>query len=258
MSSKYQTETPSIFRRMLDDYLWHTNPKERIYAWGKANMDVYQAAYESARANRQRPPSVVAYVMRCLGKVLDEQKHLLSAKYGRQWLVPKNVDIALVMESKMPDDTWLPWYWVFERMEEKEARIIEDELIRAAKQLRRKPVKMPHGTKVFLSLPQAIRWILYRLLRPFTRRYLAEVQTKIGVTSLTHVSKRDGYGQSPSLFTLQIVIGVLHKSEVGWQLNLAFSANHQIMDGIDFTKFMESLGNELESGRCLEEFVKGT
>ncbi|HRK73261.1 MAG TPA: hypothetical protein PLL64_03220, partial [Rhodothermales bacterium] len=83
----------------------------------------------------------------------------------------------------------------------------------------------------------------------------AEMQTKVGITSLTHVSKRDGYGQSPSLFTLQVEIGVLHKQEEKWQINISFSANHRMMDGIAFTKLMESLGDELESGRCLKEFL---
>ncbi|HRR09395.1 MAG TPA: hypothetical protein PLO56_11955 [Rhodothermales bacterium] len=255
MSLKYRTETPSLYRRMLDDALWLGRPEERIHAWGKANMDAYQAAFEEARRAHRRPPSVVAYVMRCLGKVLEGQKHLLAASYGNKWLIPEKVDIALVMEAKMPDNIWLPWYWVFERVEEKGAKVIEDELISAAKKLRRNPVKMPPGTQIFLTLPQSFRRILYNLCKPFFRRYFAEMQTKVGITSLTHVSKRDGYGQSPSLFTLQVVIGVLHKQEEKWQINISFSANHRMMDGIAFTKLMESLGDELESGRCLKEFL---
>jgi hypothetical protein len=51
-----------------------------------------------ALAARKRPPSLYAYVARCIGEVLRDRKPLVGTRWGKSLLIPSQIDVLAMVE----------------------------------------------------------------------------------------------------------------------------------------------------------------
>lgn len=244
----------SIYRNLLRIYFKNTKNKHFTHVWGEYDITAYQEAVQEARKKRERPPSIVAYWMRCLGKVAIQVPDLMAIRKGKTLYIPEQIDVAMVIEAKMPDQTWMPMNWVFERMEEKSLVTIEEELKRASQQLRRGGMKIPPLVKHFLGNPLWIQNFFLFLAGPFIRRYINDASTAIGLTSLAHLPGQEvAFGTPISSLTLNVTLATIAQKGDRWVIGVTISVDHLIADTRSVGEFMIALYDEVKSGACLSE-----
>lgn len=248
------TKPFSIYRNLLRIYFKNTRNKNFTHVWGEYDITEYQKAVEQAKIDRRRPPSIVAYWMRCLGKVAIQTPELMAKRKGRTLHIPEKVDIAMVIEAKMPDQTWMPMNWVFERTDQKPYTVIEEELKRASQKFRRGGMEFPPIVKHFLKNPLWIQNIFLFIAGPLIRRFLNDAASSIGLTSLAHLPGQDvAFGTPISSQTLNVTLATMAKKGDRWVMGVTISVDHLIADTRSVGEFMIKLYDEVKSGACLEE-----
>jgi chloramphenicol O-acetyltransferase len=246
-------EPYSIYRNLIEIYLKESSKKHLTHTWTTFDITTFQHYTKEALGKKKRPPSLIAYWMRCLGKIASKHPNIMGRRKGNYLITPDHVDVAMVMEAKMPDNTWLPWGWVFERMEEKSFQEIEKEVLKAARTLRRGKGTVPPFLTRFLHLPRWLQNSLIFLSMPIIKKKINDTSSLIGLTSLAQMSsKSPAFGIPFSTFSLTITLGSIVSGEESF-VGVTFSANHAVTDTRLLAEFMDDLYKEVASGACLSE-----
>ena len=256
------------YRRLLDDGLRLSQSKHNLHVLGTCDISKFTNFSRQCLANRQRPPSLVAYFARCVGLVLAENPERMASLYKDKLLVPRHVNVVLTVLTGAGGDEGIPLLMPFERVDQKNLAEISREMTDAIRALRRRSISGEKGYKVamgFASLPGWMRRGIYGLssVVPKWRRGMAKHLSSVFITSITQFSEgRGGWGLPITPYSLGFTIGGMSKRPwvvddavvVRECLDVTITVDHIITDGGNACILAAQLGAELESGRALEEF----
>lgn len=254
-------------RRLLDDFLQMGAAKHNIHVLATYDVSAFTAYVAACKARRQRPPSLVAYVARCLGAVLGRDPRAMAAIYRDRLLVPRHVNVALTVSSKAGGDS-IPLIMTIGRVDEKRLPQISAEMNAVVRGVRRRAVGGTRGyawAVWFARRPAWLRRIIYRLARlaPPVQRGIATHFSHVAITSITQYSQgRGGWGLPLLAYSLGITLGGMSQRAIVVDgeivardcLDVTLTLDHVITDGAPATTLAAQLAEEIESGRLLAEF----
>lgn len=246
----------SPYRTFFEHYTHYTKQKSFLQIWQAFDVTVFQEAVQEARKLRVRPPSIVAYCMRCLGKVLRDYPEMLAVQRGRKLYIPDHVNVSLILEGKSPDQTWIPMNWVFERMEEKTLPAIEQEVKKAAQKYRREGIHFKGMSLInkFVQTPFWIQRVIEFMWRPLIKRLLNRASSHVGFTSLANLPAQTlSFGTPLPYFTLNLTLGTMASEGDQWKLGALFSFDALVIEHRSIEPFLQALYQEIKSGSCLKE-----
>ena len=230
---------------------------------GLIEVDVTQAR-QFIREHRSRTGetlSFTAFVLTCLGRAIEANKHMHAYRNWRNQLVLfDEVDVTTMFEIEV-NGKKLPLAHVIRAVNRRSCRDIHDE-IRGLQAERRRDT----------SLPYARLMALYPLVPAFVRRFLFGLLLKsphlmkerIGTVILTAVGmfgQGSGWAITQPIYTLGIALGgigqkpgvVEGRIEIREYLSLTVSFDHDIVDGAPAARFTQRLKELIESGYGLIE-----
>ena len=256
------------YRRLLDDGLRLSKGKHNLHVIGSCDISRFTEFSRQCVANRQRPPSLVAYFARCVGVVLAENPERMASLYKDKLLVPRHVNVVLTVVTGAGGDEGIPLLMPFEKVDEKNLTQISHEMTEAIRGLRRRAVAGEKGYQMamkFAGLPDWMRRGIYgaSALVPKWRRGMAKHLSSVFITSITQFSDgRGGWGFPITPYSLGFTIGGLSKRPwvvddqvvVRECLDVTITVDHIITDGGNACILATKLANELESGRVLAEY----
>jgi len=262
-----RTTPRSPLRRLLDDYLGWSGDKDRITLFTSVDLSVFLSFCEECKAKRERPPSLVAYVGRCLGVVCKEAKGVLASRLNGRVYTPDNVNLAILVSAKTPDGEAIPYVLELLRADEKTLGELGEELSSRSRALRRGGIenRVLSGAMKLGALPTFVRRGVYRmaLLHPKFRHAMAHATSFVGLTALTGYTGNRSYWGAPLMpYSCCVVMGGLSRKPVALEddsvavrpcLDLSLSCDHSLFDAAGGAQMCEALCAEIESGRLLAE-----
>jgi len=264
-----QTAPRSPLRRLLDDYLSWSGDKDRITLFTSVDLSVFLSFCEECKARRERPPSMIAYVGRCLGVVCKDAKGVLASRLNGRVYTPENVNLAIFVSAKTPDGEAIPYILELLRADEKTLGELGEELASRSRALRREGLgnKVLAGAMKLGALPTFGRRGIYRmaLLHPKFRHAMAHATSFVGLTALTgYMGNRSYWGAPLMPYSCCVVMGGLSRKPVALEddsvvvrpcLDLSLSCDHSLFDAAGGAQMCEALCAEIESGRLLQELT---
>jgi hypothetical protein len=253
-------ETPGLL-----DIVWG---KHAIY--GLVEVDVTAARQIMARhkARTGETLSFTGYLVYCLARAVQEDKSVQAYLKGRSRLVMfDDVDVGLPVERQL-DGKRVPVGHVIRRANHKTFREIHSEI----RLLQAQPVPPSKGIAPWLRFALLLPWPLSRpfpaLLRAAIRwdpAILVDQAGTIGVTSVGMFGQRAGWGLTPPLHSLSVVVGgiaqrpavVEGRLESREMLSLTIAFDHDVVDGAPAARFVRRLLDLIESGHGLAEDPAG-
>lgn len=256
------------YRRLLDDGLRLSKGKHNLHVIGSCDISKFTEFSRQCVANRQRPPSLVAYFARCVGVVLSQNPDRMASVYKDKLLIPRHVNVVLTVVTGAGGDEGIPLLMPFEKVDEKNLTEISREMTDAIRGLRRRAVAGEKGYQMamrFASLPGWMRRGIYTIsaIVPKWRRGMSKHLSSVFITSITQFSDgRGGWGFPITPYSLGFTIGGMSKRPwvvddqvvVRECLDVTITVDHIITDGGNACILATKLGDELESGRVLAEF----
>lgn len=265
---RLESQPRSPLRFLIDDYLaWGQRRKKTIIAREEMDITIFVEYVKRCKAERRRPPSLVAYMVRCLGPALAADPTVLGVPVGRKLFIPEKINVAMMVSAKTPTGDPIPFIMEIPDVNNRTAADIGEQIATQSRAMRREGIHNGASLKQaiqFSGLPGWARAGIYRLLclNPKFRRYLVQTCTQFGLTSTTQYNHRShwavpifpysfgaglfGLSQKPKVLDGRIVIRDC--------LDVIFVWDHNVADGVAGVQFMERWAEEVESGRLLAEF----
>jgi pyruvate/2-oxoglutarate dehydrogenase complex dihydrolipoamide acyltransferase (E2) component len=237
-------------------------------AWGKPLMHALvetdvTLARESLRAHEQRAGeklSFTAFITECVGRTVAEYPITQAYRLGRGRLIRfDDVDVCAQIEHAAGGGRQASPY-VIRAANRKPLRAIHEE-IRAVQAADVGGAWEMRGRRLYPYLPRPLRMAFWWAFNRYPR-----MKKRIGGTVMISAVGMFGRGASWGLsqisdYTLQIILGGVVERPViveghveGRQyLCMTVSADHDILDGAPFARFIQRLSELIESGYGLEE-----
>lgn len=266
------TRPRSPLRALLDDYLdWSSQKKHDIVFFTTVDVTVFVALEKQCRAQRKRPPSLVAYFVRCLGVTLEASPYMVAAPLGRGVYIPQDINVSMMVSALTPTGDPLPMVMELLKVNTTSLPEIGENIATRSRALRREGLNNSTALEKAAWLGRRsprVRRLLYGLcnLNPRFRKYLTHYTTFVGLTSVTqYTGGRSGWGLPILPHTLAVAMGGLSRRPlvVGDEilvrdcLDLTFVWDHSMIDGAPGLEWINKFCAEVESGRLLAEFEAG-
>ena len=260
----------SPLRNLIDDYLAWGRSKHTIFLLTSVDVSVFLESANARKLARKRPPSLVAYVARCIGVSLDGERHLLASRMNGKLYVPHAVNIAMMVSANTPEGEAMPYIMEIERANERPLNEIGEEMARLARAMRRE--KLPQspvlqGAMKLGAMPTVVRRNIYRLamIHPKFRRYIAHYTSYVGLTAVTdYTGGRSFWGVPIMPYACSVTMGGVSRKPVVVGdavvprdcLDLTFCCDHSTLDGAAGSRICDRICTEIESGRLLNELTE--
>jgi hypothetical protein len=229
--------------------------RRRHIVHGLIEVDISNARQiiRAHKAQTGESLSLTAFVIFCLAKAIEKNKHLHAYRDWRSRLVIYDDINVNAMIEVQHDGRLIPMPYIFEAVNKMTYRDVHEQL-RAA-QTKPGSTNELNFMRWFLILPAFLRrifyWVVMRLPQTF-RKYSSSVQ----VTAVGMFGKRGGWGITMPNFTLTVVIGGIVKKPgvvndeiaVREDLDLTVSVDHDIVDGAPIARFVNDFQDLLENG----------
>ena len=259
----------SPLRQCVEDH--HKAVHKGFGFCGMATCDIekYENFVQRCRAARCRPPSLYAYLARCLGVVLSPQPELLAVRVKGKLLIPSRVDALVAVEVSAYDGSQAVASLHFADLGGRPLHDIAEEMKVRLRSAKRTTVQLPVERRRFVPLWAPSWWrrsvATVRDLRPVAQREYAMRNACVQISSTTQgVNGKGGWGvQLYAPMALSVMVSgssrrpvATDKGEVAVHscLDVALSFNHVIVDGAPATRFIAAFVKEVESGRLLDEY----
>ena len=258
-----------LYRNLLEDFVRLSAGKHNFHILTSYDISAFSDFSKRCRSERKRPPSLVAYVARCLAVVLAKNSAFTSARQGNTLWTHDGVNIVLTVAAKTDRGETLPLLLQIDETQSKTLAQIADELTTRARRLKRNPIKTGRALKAaawFARRPLWFRRGAYFLggRLPVANRHMTRFQANVGLTSTAEFAQgRGGWGVPIFLpFSISLALGgtsrraVVVGNEIVARecLDVTLTFDHIISDGAPATQLAAILGEEIESGRLLQEF----
>lgn len=222
------------------------------------------------RQARRRPPSFYAYVARCMGATLQNQRHLIAARYGKKRVVPSQVQIKIAVEAATHTGEKMPMMLMFHDLGNRTMPDIADEMKARLKPLKRTPPAPHREASRFAPPGSPLWWSVFvqnvRARHPRMRHAKACTWACAQLSSTSQLTKGHA-GWGIQMFTpsaLSVTLGGISKralvvdDEIVARLcvDMAVTFDHDITDGAPATRYLTQLVEEIESGRLLCEHAQ--
>ena len=253
-------------RRYVQNYLRSSAQTQGFAVLMSCDVERYISFVERCRAQKVRPPSLTAYIARCLGVVLQQNLEILAVQRGRQLLVPRQVNLMMVVETLSEEEEKLPTFLQISNIGHRRLDDIVLETTRRVRELKRQRIAIPHSRFFSSNSPQwwqrAGRTVKDRRGRMRPERLEAEMCVRLSSTT-PWVQGRSVWGTPLYVSTaLNVMMGGLAKRALVVDdeivartcLDIALNFDHEITDGAPATRFINALAEEIESGRALDEY----
>jgi pyruvate/2-oxoglutarate dehydrogenase complex dihydrolipoamide acyltransferase (E2) component len=264
MSNKsYQLIPFPKIRRLMVDGGYMARQKHLIH--GLVEMDVTRARrmIHEHKVRTGEVLSFTAFIMACLGQVVDRNKHMQAVRTWREKLALfDDVDVNTMFEVEV-DGRKVIRPHIIRAVNRKTLREIHDE-IRAFQS------DHEHGREAkfidsFVLLPAFIRRFFLGILLK-SPQMLREMNGTVSLTAVGMFGNGGGWGIPVSNHTLQITLGGMAEKPVlnNGQLEnheflcVTISIDHDIVDGAPAARFIQRLKELVEGCHGISEYIENS
>jgi pyruvate/2-oxoglutarate dehydrogenase complex dihydrolipoamide acyltransferase (E2) component len=245
-------------RRFMEEAIRSTHHKPMMHGLVEVDVTTARAYLRDVKARTGESPSFTAFIITCVGRAVEEHKHVHALWKGRRHLVLYGeVDVLTWIERQIAGQpTVLPC--IVRAANRKTFRQIHEE-IRAA-QVADVAKTEVGGAKASQLLPAWLYRPYFALAIPIGKRFPRAWKHSWGTVTLSAVGMAGqgaGWGippSSPSICWITVG-GIGHKrQDAGGQkvtrdyLNLTVSFDHNMIDAAPGARFTQRLKELIESG----------
>ncbi len=249
-----RTLRESTFRKIVVDAGAAASRRHAMPAWFEADVTELLDVLHETRV------SVTAYVIATLAQTVADHPHVHGYRDLRGRVVLfEDVDVNVSVEVALDGESF-PMNHVLRGAQARPVADLDAEVHAVAAEPRRSDTAhLATSMRAYLLLPSAIRSRLLGSLRrlPEPQKRLAGT---VGVTSVGMHAGGGGLGLPFLVHTLDLLVGGLEERpgfgadgaiERRSLLSLAVVADHDVVDGAPFTRFLADLRRALEAGTAL-------
>lgn len=251
---------PKIRRLMVDG---GRLARQKHLIHGLVEMDVTEARrlIRDHKAETGEALSFTAFLMACLGRAVDMNKHMQAYRAWRERLVIfDDVDVNTMFEVEVDGHKIIRPH-ILRAVNKKTLREIHEEI--RAFQSEHERGREANFIGWFVLLPAFIRRFFLEALFK-NPRWLKEMNGTVSLTAVGMFGTGGGWGIPVSNHTLQITLGGISEKPVlknGQLENREFlcvtiSIDHDIVDGAPAARFIQRLKELVESSYGIAEFIK--
>jgi len=250
---------PKIRRLMVDG---GRLGRQKHIIHGLVEMDVTCArqAIREHKAKTGEALSFTAFVMACLGRAVDKNKHMQA--YRTWWdklVLFDDVDVNTMFEVEVEGRKIIRPH-IIRAVNKKTLRGIHDEI--RAFQAKHEGSREANFIKWFVLLPAFIRRLFLGVLFK-SPELLKEMNGTISLTAVGMFGSGASWGIPVTNHTLQITLGGIAEKpafvngqiEKREYLCVTISLDHDIVDGAPAARFIQRLKELVESGYGLDEIA---
>lgn len=264
----FQESSLSPLRLQQRDALNATPPGHGFCVTVTCDIEPLALFTRRCRVARCRPPSVLAYLARCLGITLADRTELLASRLGNKVFVPSRVDAVIAAEVLAYDGSQTVRGLRFEDLGNRDLADIAEEMKVRLREAKRTPMPSPLVARRFVPERSPVWWhrLMHRLREshPAARERIAKRNACVQLSSTAQWM--EGYAAwgmrlyQPLAPSVMLVGQSRRPVVVGEQIaahlciDLAITFDHILVDGAPATRFIAALCKEIESGRALGEY----
>ncbi len=239
------------------DLLRMAQQKHMIH--GLAEMDVTKARQhiDHHKAETGERLSFTAFIVTCLAKAVDENKHMQAYRSGgNRLIIYDQVDVNTMIERRV-DGQPMGTPNVIRSANRKTFRQIHEEIraAQAGKVEETRGMEWFRWTRLFAYLPTPFRLLLWRAM-VHNPNAIKEFAGTVGLTAVGMFGKGLGWGLTIPFLTLNVVLGGIAEKpafiegriENREYLCVTISVDHDIIDGAPAARFARRLKELIESG----------
>jgi pyruvate/2-oxoglutarate dehydrogenase complex dihydrolipoamide acyltransferase (E2) component len=256
------TEKPwPVIRNALVSLLDQSRP-HTIYGLGEADVTAALAAIRGLEKELRIAVSLHALLLYCLAQAAREHPVARTYRRGRKLITFEDIDVLTPIDKRLPSGVRIPVGHIVRAAQSKSLAAINWELRQAVK-----AADLDHDPAVrmrrrFARLPAPVRRFLSRRVMrdPFL---LKRIHGTTGITSIqSHGFDNPLLTLPPAIHTLSFSVGNLCErlglAEDGTVVKrkvicLTGAADHDVMDGMQLTRFSYRYVNLIESAAGLDE-----
>lgn len=256
-------ERPFIkYRKVVADMVELASKKHQMKGNMEIDVTLAREKLRSYKARTGETQSFTAWFVKCVAQVISENKKIHAMRKGKKIIIFDDVDILVMIETMMREDqAALPY--VVRNADKKSCKEIHSEIRTAQKRNVNDPSIMIGGKSwlmgIYPHIPKAIRMLIGRVVsgNPF---YVKANTGTVSVSSIGMMGKVNGWINPISPLPLSFAVcGIIKKPgivgdkiEIREMLQVAFAADHDLIDGAQFVRFLERMNELMEEGFGLE------
>jgi len=231
------------------------------------DIEIYQGFCAELLAARKRPPSLYAYVARCIGEVLRGKELLVGARWGKKLLIPSQIDVMAMVETPAHEGAFAISSVFVPDVGNRDLADIAAQLKKDTPGVKRdKPYLKPRSRFAPSWTPEWWSEVVQRAQKQRRKQRLLETQARAHVQLSSMTQWLQGhivwgfrlYRICPIAITLAGMSKralVLNDEIVPRTcLDIGFNFDHCVLDGAPAARFIADLITEIESGRLLCEY----
>jgi hypothetical protein len=227
--------------------------KHTIHGLVEFDITDTRAAIRRYRLRTGEPLSFSAFFLSCLGRAIDQDKHVHAYRgWKRQLVLFDEVDVNMLFEVTVEGIKVIRPH-ILRNVNHKSLRELEEEI--RAFQAGYESSEESRFIKAFVQLPGfARRFLLWALLK--TPQMVKDYYGTVLVSSIGMFGRATGWGLPVPNHSLQLTLGgigekpavVNHQIEVRRFLSVTVSFDHDVIDGAPAARFTQLLKDFIESG----------
>jgi len=249
-------------QQLTVDYMQMAGRRSNVH--GLVEVDVTDARERIGTIEEETGTklSFTAFVVSCVAATVDEQPHVQRYRDWRGRIHEfEDVDVNVLVERET-DGGRIGIPHVVRQANRRTVRSIHGEIRRVEADTTTRPEARLAG--VARSLPGVLRRQIWRLPQWFPTRW-KRLAGSVAVTSVGMFGTGTGWAISPTNYTLQLTVGgigtkprlidgELRSREF---LSLTVTFDHDVVDGAPATRFVQRLGERIESCHGLDTAATG-
>jgi pyruvate/2-oxoglutarate dehydrogenase complex dihydrolipoamide acyltransferase (E2) component len=259
-SENYQVVPFPKIRRLMVDGGRMARQKHLVH--GLAEVDVTEARQliRDHKAKTGETLSFTAFIMTCLGRAVDMNKHMQAYRTWREKLILfEDVDVNTMFEVEV-DDCKIIRPHIIRAVNRKTLREVHEEI--RSFQYEHERGREATFISWFVLLPAFIRRFLLETLFK-NPQWLKEMNGTVSLTAVGMFGNGGGWGIPASNHTLQITLGGIAEKPafINGQLEnreylcVTISIDHDIVDGAPAARFIQRLKELVEGCHGIAEFI---
>ena len=247
-------------RNVIVDVLDHQRP-HTVYGFGEVRFSRALAAIDRCRRLSRTAVSTHAFLLSCLARAAAEHPAIVTYRHRRTLVTFGEVDVATLLEKRMPDGTRIPVAYTFRAADRRSLAELNWEMRNAAKRSLADDPSVRYRRRL-ARLPGFVRRALFRriMTNPFRLRrvYGTLAMSTIRATEVMQPM----FTMPPNMCTTSLTIGsVTHRflpDDEGRPvlqkvLCVGGSVDHDIVDGMVMMRFCRRFAGLVENAAGLDD-----
>lgn len=264
---RYSEKPWPVIRNALVTLLDQSRP-HAIYGLGEADVTDSLAAIRRIQKETRVAVSLHAFILYCMTRAMREHPVTLTYRRKDKLVTFEDIDVLTPIDKRLPGGVRIPVGHIVRAAQEKSLADINWELRHAVQAMDLDHDPAVRMRRRFARMPKLVRWWLARraMRDPFL---LKRIHGTTGITSIqSHGFTNPLFPLPPAIHTLSFSVGNLcdrvKLDDSGAVVKrkvvcLTGAADHDVMDGMQLTRFSYDFSRLLESAAGLDEsFVRET